>query len=368
MRDPRRVLVVGGGIAGLATARALLRRGIQPDVVERAAAWPHQGAGVYLPANSVRALGVLGLQAALLDRACEITRQRFLDHRGRVLLDVDLPAVWGATGPCAAISHGGLHELLRAGIPVRQGTTVTALDEQGPLVHAVFDDGSTGDYDLVVGADGVRSWVRTVVFGGAAPRFLGQAGWRFLVEGVGEISAWTVQLGRGTAFLMIPLGSGRIYCYADVNASAAIDPTGGDPAKLAEQCAEFAEPVPTIVRERLANGDPPYFSPIQEVVQRPWVAGRIVLVGDAAHAMSPNMAEGVGMALEDGLVLAETIATGRPLDEFEARRRPRVGFVQTQTHRRDRTRNLPPVIRDASLRLAGQRIFRSNYRALLSDP
>lgn len=294
--DPR-VLVVGGGIAGLATARALLRRGIEPDVVERAVAWSHPGAGMYLPANSVRALGALGLQAAVLDRACVITRQRFLDHRGRVLLDVDLPAVWGATGPCAAISHRGLRELLREGIPVRLGTTVTALHEQGPLVRAVFDDGSSGGYDLVVGADGVRSWVRTVVFGGAAPRFLGQASWRFLVDGVAEISASTVRLGHGKAFLTIPLGGGQIYCYADVTASAATDPTGGDPTKLVEQCGEFAEPVPTILRAYLGAGAPPYFSPIEEVAHKPWVRSRVVLVGDAAHAMSPNMAEGAGPGL-----------------------------------------------------------------------
>jgi 2-polyprenyl-6-methoxyphenol hydroxylase-like FAD-dependent oxidoreductase len=84
--------------------------------------------------------------------------------------------------------------------------------------------------------------------------------------------------------------------------------------------------------------------------------------------MSPNMAEGAGMALEDALVLADTIAADRPLGEFEARRRPRVGFVQTQTHRRDRTRNLTPVVRNAMVRLAGQRIVRGNYKALLSEP
>ena len=207
-----------------------------------------------------------------------------------------------------------------------------------------------------------------MVFGDIAPRFVGQASWRFLVDGFPKISTWTVRLGRGKAFLTIPLGDGRIYCYADVNAQGPTDPTGGDPGKLAELFGDFAEPVPAIVRGLLAGGDHPYFSPIEQVVQEPWVHGRVVLVGDAAHAMSPNMAEGAGMALEDALVLAETVAGDSPLEEFEARRRPRVAFVQTQTHRRDRTRNLPSVVRNATLRLGGQRIFRGNYMPLLDEP
>ena len=368
MGDAQRVLVVGGGVAGLATARALTRRGVEVDVVERSASRTHPGAGVYLPANAVRALGALGLGAEVLDRTCRITRQLFLDQQGRRLLDVDLQEVWGATAPCVAVSHRDLHEVLGDGIPVRAGTTVTALDEQGPRVHAVLDDGSTGDYDVVVGADGIRSWVRTTAFGAGAPRFLGQASWRFLVDGVDEVTAWTVLLGRGAAFLVIPLGRGRAYCYADVDAPTASDPAAGDPATVAGTYDGFAEPVPTILHGLLAAGHQPYFSPIQEVVQEPWVTGRVVLVGDAAHAMSPNMAEGVGMAVEDALVLAETVAGDRPLHEYEARRRPRVRFVQAQTHRRDRTRGLPRVVREAALRVAGRRIFRSNYGALLAQP
>ena len=367
MAEPQRVLVVGGGIAGLATARALQQQGLEADVVERAAAWSHPGTGMYLPANSVRALSSLGLQGSLLDRAYEIKRQLFLDERGRVLLDVDLSGVWGVTGPCVAISHSAFHELLREGIAVRPGMTITALDDDGSGVRTTFTNGSTDVYDVVVGADGVHSWVRSAVFGGAEARFVGQASWRFLVDGFPEISNWTVQVGRGRAFLTLPLGGGRIYCYADVTAPDAIDPTGGDLAKLAELYRDFAEPVATIVTDRLPQARP-YFAPIEEVVQQPWVLGRVVLVGDAAHAMSPNMAEGAGMALEDALVLAQTIAGGLPLEAFEARRRPRVAFVQAQTHRRDRTRNLPSLVRAATLRLVGQRIFRGNYKGLLAAP
>jgi 2-polyprenyl-6-methoxyphenol hydroxylase-like FAD-dependent oxidoreductase len=291
-----------------------------------------------------------------------------LDQRGRVLLDVDVRALWGATGPCVAISHRALHEVLREGIAVRLGATVTAVDDDESGLRATFADGSTGVYDLMVGADGVHSSVRSAVFGATDATFVGQASWRFLAEGFPEISYWTALLGRGKAFLILPLGGGQIYCYADVNAERPVDPIDGDPSKLVELYSDFAEPVARILEERLTSTEAPYFSPIEEVVQQPWVRGRVVLVGDAAHAMSPNMAEGAGMALEDALILAETIAAGRPLEEFEARRRPRVAFVQTQTHRRDRTRNLPPFVRRATLRLAGQRIYRANYESLLAPP
>ena len=128
-------------------------------------------------------------------------------------------------------------------------------------------------------------------------------------------------LGRRATFLAVPLGGGRTYCYAAVDRRTPSDPAAEDASALTGLFEGFAEPVPTLLA---ALSGSPYFSPIEEVVQEPWTRGRVVLVGDAAHAMSPNMAEGVGMAVEDALVLAETVAAGRPLADFEARRRPRV--------------------------------------------
>ena len=101
MPDRRRVLVVGGGIAGLALAPMLARTGVAVEVIEREPAWRHAGTGIYLPGNAVRALGVLGLEAAVASRAVEIARQRFCDHRGRLLFEVDVSELW------AAVSEAG---------------------------------------------------------------------------------------------------------------------------------------------------------------------------------------------------------------------------------------------------------------------
>jgi FAD-dependent urate hydroxylase len=113
-----------------------------------------------------------------------------------------------------------------------------------------------------------------------------------------------------------------------------------------------------------------HHSTIEEVALDAWVRGPVVLIGDAAHATSPNMAEGAAMALEDALVLADCLrhgATPAALADFEARRRPRTDWVRAQTHRRDRTRYLPTAIRSTVLRALGQKIFQSNYRPLLQQ-
>ena len=124
-----KVLIVGGGVAGLATARAIRRHAVHADVVERAGRPSRAGAGVYLPANAVRAIGELGLGEELAACGQRISRQRFLDHRGRTLFEVDLADFWGATGPCLALGHSELHELLGSGLPVSAGRTITALHE-----------------------------------------------------------------------------------------------------------------------------------------------------------------------------------------------------------------------------------------------
>jgi 2-polyprenyl-6-methoxyphenol hydroxylase-like FAD-dependent oxidoreductase len=374
--NQRRVLIVGGGIAGLALAPKLARTGVAVEVIERAAAWQPVGTGIYLPGNAARALRALDLETRVASRAVEIQRQRFCNHQGRQLFDVDVAELWATVGPCLALHRGELHALLReaAGeVPIRVGLSVDRLAQRDGIVSVEFSDATSGEYDLVVGADGIHSAVRRLTFQGAAvPRPVGQIGWRFLAPRPPEVTTWSVMLGRRTAFLTLPIGDDRVYCYCDVVSSPAHDTNERVPGqRLDELFAEFADPAPTLLDAVDAATDI-HVSTIEEVAVDRWAHGRVVLIGDAAHATSPNMAQGAAMALEDALVLSDCLhripAIPDAIAAFETRRRPRTDWVRAQTHRRDHTRYLPPTMRDNVLRFLGRRIFHANYRPLLDQP
>jgi FAD-dependent urate hydroxylase len=365
-----RILVVGAGIAGLAAARTLARAGFSAEVVEREPAWEETGTGIYLPGNAARALRALGLEQSVSERAVVIPRQRVSDHRGRLLVEVDLAELWDGVGPCLALPRADLHAVLLDGardVPIRMGADVRGLREQRGTLSVEFRDGTAGKYDLVIGADGIRSTVRRLAFGDdATARPVGQVGWRFVTACPPEITTWSVMLGHRTAFLTIPMGNGRVYCYCDVVSSSGEEPE----EDLGQLFSGFAEPVPELL-DSVPERDVVHRSAIEEVALDSWLRGRVVLVGDAAHATSPNMAEGAAMALEDALVLAECLSrletVPAALSAFEARRRPRTDWVRAQTHRRDRTRYLPTAVRNLVLRAFGRKIFRSNYRPLLDE-
>jgi FAD-dependent urate hydroxylase len=362
-----RILIVGAGLAGLALARALGQAGLTFELIERAGGWEDAGTGMYLPANGVRALRALGLDEAVAARAAPISHQRLLDHRGRRLAHIDLHQLWGDVGPCLALPRADLHAVLREGVPVQIGRTIRSLEHPGGPVQVIFDDGSSGEFDLVVGADGLRSTIRRLAVDPRPPVPVGQRSWRFLAACPPQVTTWTVLLGRGASFLTVPVGHGLAYCYAD--STAAGDDLDGDPVgHLRQGFAGFAAPVPQLL-EQLQEPSRIHVAPIEQVAEERWGRGAVVLVGDAAHGMSPNMAQGAALAFEDALVLAACLRAGSVTDAvagFVARRSPRTGWVRAQTHRRDRTRNLPPVLRDLTLRAFGRQIFRSNYRPLLA--
>ncbi|MDH2388992.1 FAD-dependent oxidoreductase [Streptomyces sp. HNM0663] len=368
------VLVVGAGIAGLATAIALEREGMSVDVIERSPESRTGGAGLFLPGNGVRALTALGVGKHLSESGAPVPGQRLMDQRGRVLADIDMAELWRGTAGCVGITRGDLHAALQdiVPVPVQHGVTVDSLRHSDDGMHdggvnVTFTDGGTGRYDVVVGADGIRSDLRESVDQAAGTRYLGQVCWRFLTDAP-DIDRWTVWLGPGTAFLAYPVGGGRVCCYADVTA-----PSSEDPANASDLLGHFAGYDPR-VRDLLATPAAldAYVSPVAEVNCQTWARGRAVLVGDAAHASSPNMAQGVAMAVEDAQVLAVVLAEGGNtedlLQQFVQRRLPRTRWVQRQTHRRDRTRSLPTALRNMAFRYGANALYERGYAPLRDLP
>lgn len=375
MARVERVLIVGGGIAGLSLAIALRQRGLSAEIVERADEGAGSGAGLYLVGLGTRALAALGLADAAVREGYINRTQTFLNHRGERLAELDVDAYWASCGPCLGLERLVLHRLLTEqvrGLRTRFGVTVGALWQQPEQVSVQFTDGSDDTYDLVVGADGIRSSIRRLEFGESDPQFRGQVGWRFIARCPAGIHGWTVFLGSGSAFLLLPIGGDRAYCYADRIASRPIaDPPGGRVERLREIFRHFANPVREVLTQ-IESPEQLHFSAIEEVVHEPWGRGRVVLIGDAAHAMSPNMACGAAMAFEDALVLADLItrdgAVSEIVPEYIRRRSARIGWVRRQTNGRDRLRRLPAIIRDPFLRLLVERTYRANYEPLLAPP
>ncbi|MGK5739065.1 FAD-dependent monooxygenase [Micromonospora sp. URMC 103] len=364
-----RVLVVGGGVAGLATLRALRDWGATIDLVERTNGPADSGTGIYLTGNATRALGTLGLWEPIADVAVEITRQRSGNQHGRRLFDIDVATLWDGVGPCVSLPRAELHRALLAGVehfPIRWGARPVAVAREGERVAVEFDDGGAERYDLVIGADGVNSTVRRLAFDGHAARPLGQYAYRWIAPRVDDEPVWSVLLGRGTQFLTIPVSAEQTYCYYNDGAVA------DRPGWRDDLRATYAEPVTTMLEALDADDSTLHAGPNQEVVLDSWARGPVLLIGDAAHATSPNMAQGAAMALEDAVVLAESLTTAGTVAEalraYEARRRPRTDWVLSQTHRRDKAAGLPPVLRDAVMRHLGEKLFRSNYGPLFARP
>ncbi len=363
-------------MAGLSLAIALRQRSIEASVIDRATPEPAAGAGLYLVGAATRALATLGVADDAVRAGAVSRTQTFCTHRGRRLAEIDAEAFWATCGPCIGITRAALHHLLaeRAadGPFIRYGTSVVALAQEAEGVSVECSDGSRRRYAFVVGADGIRSFVRRRVLGGPEPHFRGQVGWRFLARRPPGADGWSVFLGPDRAFLMLPVGADEVYCYADRTVPQPIaDPPAGRLQRLRNTFQDFADPV----REVLASLEAPeqvHAAPIEDVALEASGQGRVILIGDAAHAMSPNMACGVAMAVEDAAVLAEIVGeaglAGDVLARFQQRRAARVRWVRAQTDHRDRLRRIPVLVRNLFLRVRATQTYRDNYRLLLNPP
>ncbi|WP_067837711.1 FAD-dependent monooxygenase [Nocardia lijiangensis] len=326
-----KALVVGGGIGGLAAAVAFHQRGWQVKVLERAPEITEIGAGLSIQPNGLRALDTLGLGDLLRTGGPAGPPQGIRGVNGAWLIRNDIEELERRFGPWAIIHRAALVDILRAALPahvLRPGTTVRQVLPDGAVHH----DGGTATADLVIGADGVHSVTRYSLWPHAAgPRYLGYTTWRLLtaphaVEG--SVEMW----GRGERFGYIPMPDGRVYCYLMGNAPAG-SRLGLD--RLRERFARWHDPVPALLDA--ARPDAVLQHDTHELPNlRTYVRGKVAILGDAAHAMAPNLGQGACQALEDAVTLAATVDTfgvDAGLQEYDRLRRPRTQMIAQLSRR-----------------------------------
>src|SRR5262245_25951878 len=336
-----RTLVVGGGIGGLSVACELSRRGLPVTVLEQAPKPAPVGAGIIMNPNAMRVLDRNGLGDALRARGWPYWARETHDHRGRLLARRDYRPLYAAgrlaTGTLVhrAHLHDVLHEALPAGV-VRFGVRVVAVEADAGGVRVTTGGGERLDADLLVGADGIHSVVRATVFGATGPVYLGYRSHRLVVENRDGIEFFTEFLGRGKRIGLVPISRAQLYVWTTFNSPRESTRIGlGSVAELRALFAEFADPRVTGALGAVASTEAVLCTDVEEVHQAPWVKARALLLGDAAHALTPNMGQGAGMAMEDAAVLGEELESAavsrQPLStalaRYETRRRPRVETV-----------------------------------------
>jgi FAD-dependent urate hydroxylase len=373
---PERILIVGGGIAGLTAAIALRARGFEPELVERATAWRTVGAGIVIQPNALRLLERFGVASRVEASGAAVDRFQYLTPKGELLAEVGLHEFWGVSRFRGAIERGALQTALLSaldGACCRLGVGVKSLRQRQGAVSVGFDDGSSGEYDLMIGADGIGSTVRTLAIGEIAPRYCGQTAWRALApirrEDAREVQFW---LGSGCFLTIYPVSRTRTYlcAYAD-EPHPVHEPEKGRLARLRDRLASFGAPARTLAAA-LERDDQIHCAAIESIESPQWRNGRALLIGDAAHASSPMMGQGGCMAIEDAVVLAELLESSSTvdtaLDAFTPRRRPRVDWVQAQSDATGKAMLLPVAVRDAAIRERGAQGFRDRYAPLLTAP
>lgn len=319
------VLIVGGGIAGLTAAIALRQRGIAVEIIEKDPDWSVYGVGIIQQANVVRAVAQLGVIDDYIEAGFGYDYVEIYRPDGELAAKVPSQRLVDKYPAQVGIGRQALQKVLAdrardAGAGIRLGVVVSRLEDEGDGVSVAFSDATESRYDLVVGADGLYSQIRSMVFPEAPkPQFAGQSVWRYNFARPDEVLSLRGYMGPMGVGL-VPLSNELMYLYMTT-------PEPGNPrydrdgiagvmaAKLAKAPPGVAE-----LAEQVTDDDGVVYKPLEwHFLEGPWHRGRVVLIGDAAHGTTPHLGQGAGMAIEDSLVLAEELKRAESvLDAFSA--------------------------------------------------
>jgi 2-polyprenyl-6-methoxyphenol hydroxylase-like FAD-dependent oxidoreductase len=335
-------VVVGAGIGGLTASLVLSRVAARVTLVERAERPSEVGAALALQPNGMAVLDRLGLLPAVEVVSARIDRMDIRSVTGRRLLTAGMPDLGGGLDHAIAVRRTGLHQLLLdavagvASIDTRFGWTAVSGDPSGTVTitstaENSLDRGSTSlRADVIVGADGVNSAVRST--GGFKSRMsLGSSYVRTIVRG--RASPWFEEYWTPLgSFGHAPLGGDLIYFWAAAHVAGAADAVArGDLGAFRQEWRRVL-PAAGDLLERVSSFDDLLVNTVRSVACRRWFSGRLVLLGDAAHAMPPNLGQGANSALVDSLVLAEELARAPSVMDalvgYDKRRRPLARRVQ----------------------------------------
>jgi 2-polyprenyl-6-methoxyphenol hydroxylase-like FAD-dependent oxidoreductase len=337
-------IIIGGGIGGLTAAIALRQVGVAAVVYERAPNLEEVGAGLSLWTNAMLALSTLGLAEAVRVAGGPVEQSQVRTWDGRVLAAMPVGQVSAKLGSKPVCIHRAdlqrvLLEALGEGV-VQLGLECTGFRQDEAGVIARFTNGKEAWADLLVGADGLHSAVRAHLLGHEKPRYAGYTCWRgttlyddpALSGGISFVS-W----GRGREFGALSIGRGRVYWFGTTNApEGSPDPPIGRKQEVLETFRGWHSPIEALIEatapDAILRNDVYDHKPVQG-----WGEGRVTLLGDAAHPMTPNLGQGACQAIEDAVVLARCLAreTGvaSALRKYERERRARTAFISRMSWR-----------------------------------
>lgn len=356
-----KAVVVGGGIGGLAAAVALHERGAEVVVLERAGQPDFGGAGLSLWPNALRGLDRLGIGDQVRRHASLGGDSGVRRPDGRWLARTRLAGAIEArfSDPLVVVHRATLARLLAGRLPpgaVRYSATVTGVQpgESAATASVHATDGEQ-QADLVVAADGIRSALRTALFPGAAgPRYAGYTAWRMIVGDPGGAEPAETWGPGGQRFAIVPLAGGRCYCYATADVPAGTV-YGDDAAEIRRRFAGWHAPIGALLAP-LTSQDVRR-DDIEELPPLPAMhRGRVAVLGDAAHAMTPDLGQGACQAIEDAVVLAASLDPHNPasvaaaLGRYTAARLPRTTAIARRSRKAGALYHRPLPARQAAAR------------------
>lgn len=335
-----KALIVGGGIGGLTAAIALRHKEIPVEIIERDPEWTVYGVGIIQQMNVIRAMEEIGVLEAYLSKAYGFDRTTiFVGPQGHKEAEFDAPRLAGEQYPSnAGIRRTDLQKVLAdeavaVGADVRLGLTIAEMKDDGDGVDVTFSDGSSGRYDIVIGADGVFSSTRDMIMPEAPkPRYTGQWVWRYNLPRPADIDGIHIFAGPCNAGL-VPMNQDLIYMFLLSEEPVEFSvPAEGWAAAMRDRASRMAPPQIAAHVDQITDDGGVVARPLEVVLlEGDWHKGRVVLLGDAVHAATPHLAQGAGMAIEDALVLADEIAKAKSTETafaaYRERRYARVAHV-----------------------------------------